>query len=127
MAPPSEDDKPTAAPRLRFPKFKHQHWRDVQLEDVTVECTTRNEGKLPQESIMGVTKAEGIIPMQERLIGKETSRYKVVRKNWFAYNPMRLNIGSIARWQGDDEILVSPDYVVFRCSEESELALDPEY
>lgn len=76
---------------------------------------------------MGVTKAEGIIPMQERLIGEDISRYKVVRRNWFAYNPMRLNIGSIARWPNDSDILVSPDYVVFRCLEEPGSAIDPEY
>ena len=28
---------------------------------------------------------------------------------------MRLNIGSIARWQGEEAVLVSPDYVVFAC------------
>ena len=41
---------------------------------------------------------------------------------------MRLNIGSIARWQGDSIVLVSPDYVVFRCLDQSTpAALDPEY
>ena len=38
---------------------------------------------------------------------------------------MRLNIGSIARWHGDNDILVSPDYVVFRCTEAPESSLDP--
>lgn len=76
---------------------------------------------------MGVTRTEGIIPMERRLIGTDISRYKVVRKNWFAYNPMRLNIGSIARWGNDGDILVSPDYVVFRCLENSTSAIDPEF
>jgi type I restriction enzyme S subunit len=77
---------------------------------------------------MGVRKEGGIVPMEERLVAGDISRYKVVRSNWFAYNPMRLNIGSIARWQGGAEILVSPDYVVFRCSARAEpTALIPEY
>ncbi|MBK8118668.1 MAG: hypothetical protein IPK39_05155 [Sulfuritalea sp.] len=37
----------------------------------------------------------------------------MVRPQAFAYNPMRLNIGSIAISSFDDDILVSPDYVVF--------------
>jgi type I restriction enzyme S subunit len=71
---------------------------------------------------------EGIVPMEERLAASDISRYKIVRKNWFAYNPMRLNIGSIARWHGDSDILVSPDYVVFQCVEESDQsALSADY
>jgi len=77
---------------------------------------------------MGVSKLEGIIPIDGRLAASDISRYKIVRQDWFAYNPMRLNIGSIARWQGNIDILVSPDYVVFRCLEESgEIALSTDY
>ncbi len=64
---------------------------------------------------MGVRKDEGIVPMEERLVAANTSRYKIVKNDWFAYNPMRLNIGSIARWRDEEDVLVSPDYVVFRC------------
>lgn len=53
--------------------------------------------------------------MVERIIASDIARYKMAQKDWFAYNPMRLNIGSIARWRGEADILVSPDYVVFRC------------
>jgi type I restriction enzyme, S subunit len=113
-----KDQPKTLTPKLRFPEFVGQAVRDVQLKDVTAESTTRNGERLPATSVMGVTKAEGIIPMEERLIAAEIARYKLVRKDWFAYNPMRLNIGSIARWQGERDILVSPDYVVFRCLDE---------
>lgn len=77
---------------------------------------------------MGVRKGEGIVPMEERLVASDISRYKIVRKNWFAYNPMRLNIGSIARWHGGRDCLVSPDYVVFHCLDESnEVTLSADY
>lgn len=76
---------------------------------------------------MGVSKVEGIVPMEERIVAADTARYKFVRKDWFAYNPMRLNIGSIARWQGDDDILVSPDYVVFKCRTNGPHRLDAAY
>ena len=115
-------------PRLRFPEFIGQELNDVRLGEVTDESTARNGSRLSLASVMGVKKKDGIVPMEERLVATDISRYKLVRNNWFAYNPMRLNIGSIARWQGDSVVLVSPDYVVFRCLEQSTpAALYPEY
>lgn len=116
-----------AVPRLRFPEFVGKPFREVQLKDVTSESITRNVDRLSTKSVMGVTKAEGIVPMEERLIAPDIARYKVVQKDWFAYNPMRLNIGSIARWQGDSDILVSPDYIVFQCSKGLDSEIAPAY
>ncbi len=65
--------------------------------------------------------------MEKRLVANNISRYKVVKKDWFAYNPMRLNIGSISRWSGYEPVLVSPDYIVFRCSNDSDQKIDPNY
>ena len=115
-------------PKLRFPEFIGQELNDVRLGALTDESTARNGSRLSPASVMGVRKEDGIVPMEERLVATDISRYKIVRNNWFAYNPMRLNIGSIARWQGDSVILVSPDYVVFRCLEQSTpAALCPDY
>ena len=65
-----------------------------------------------------------MIPMRERVQGASNHRCKVVRQNYFAYNPMRLNIGSLARWDGEEPAMVSGDYVVFKCEEER---LDPRF
>ena len=102
--------------KRRF-KGSNDEWHTVHLNDVTEESDERNRGRFGIESVMAVTKAAGIIPMRERTIAADIDRYSVVQKDCFAYNPMRLNIGSIARWTGEDDILVSPDYVVFRCKE----------
>ena len=112
----------------RFRNFGDE-WLSVRLSDVTEECNERNRGRMGLESVMAVTKADGIVPMRERTIGASIDRYLVVQKNCFAYNPMRINIGSIARSQGDKDVLVSPDYVVFRCKEESKdvPGLDPDF
>lgn len=115
-------------PKLRLPEFADRHLHSTSLGKVTEESTARNTGKLAANLIMGVSKEDGIVPMQSHLIAENISRYKVVRKDWFAYNPMRLNIGSIARWHGENARLVSPDYVVFRCSErQDEPSLLPDY
>ncbi len=122
-----KDNTRSLTPKLRFPEFNGQTVREVQLKDVTAESATRNGEMLSTTSVMGVKKVEGIVPMEERLIASDIARYKLVQKDWFAYNPMRLNIGSIARWQGESDILVSPDYVVFKCVDEAGLGIDPAY
>jgi type I restriction enzyme S subunit len=107
----------------RFHEFRDLPWRDCRLRDVATECNEPGRGTLGRDRIMGVTKSRGIVPMEDRLIGS-VDRYQVVRMGWFAYNPMRLNIGSIARWSDAEPVLVSPDYVVFRCLDHE---LDPGY
>jgi type I restriction enzyme S subunit len=62
---------------------------------------------------MGVNKLHGMIPMKDHVRAADLSRYKIVRPGAFAYNPMRLNIGSIAQNDRGRDVLVSPDYVAF--------------
>lgn len=114
-------------PKLRFPEYRGATLRSVLLGDVTEECRRRNGNKHSAASVMGVTKADGIVPMESRLIASDLARYKLVETDCFAYNPMRLNIGSIARWMGQREILVSPDYIVFKCITNNEPRCDPGY
>ena len=119
--------KKAVVPKLRFPEFAREALSEVRLSDVTAESSIRNGDGIPAGRVMGVSKVLGIVPMEERIVASDIARYKLVRKDWFAYNPMRLNIGSIARWHGDDDILVSPDYVVFRCSDDSNSGIEPSY
>jgi type I restriction enzyme S subunit len=123
----NEAARSTMLPTLRFTEFRGEALRRVQLGDVTEEGRRRNGKKHSAASVMGVTKADGIVPMEARLVSADIERYKLVERDWFAYNPMRLNIGSIARWKGDSEIVVSPDYVVFKCIAGNELGMLPDY
>lgn len=89
----------------------------IKLRDVTQELTGRNGASLGREAIMAVTKQVGMRPMREETIATNIERYKMVPPNAFAYNPMRLNIGSIAISKFEHNVLVSPDYVVFQCDD----------
>jgi len=89
-------------------------WSKVQLSDVAEECSERNRELLDRTRLYAVTKANGMVPMRENVQGKTINRCLLVEQDWFAYNPMRINIGSIARWEGESPVMVSPDYVVFR-------------
>lgn len=109
--------------RVKLPGFRGK-WPARELGDVAENCGATNRGKHGWDRLYGVTKADGMTPMREHVRGISTERCKLVKSGWFAYNPMRLNIGSLARWQGDDEVMVSGDYVVFRCLDGQ---LDPRY
>jgi type I restriction enzyme, S subunit len=52
------------------------------------------------------------------------SRYLRVDHGWFAYNPMRINVGSIGWAEHPEQTgIISPDYVVFSCSDRIEARL----
>src|SRR5262245_52583493 len=65
-----------------------------------------------------------MVPMRKRIRGDSAHACKVVKKGWFIYDPMRLNAGLIAKWNGAGAALASPDYTVFKCDESR---LDPEF
>ncbi|MCC6353120.1 MAG: restriction endonuclease subunit S [Verrucomicrobiae bacterium] len=90
-------------------------WSQPYLGDLAEDVARRNNGKLGKDRLYAVTKAEGLVPMRAHVMGESVERCKVVERDWFAYNPMRINVGSLALWEGPDEVMVSGDYVVFRC------------
>lgn len=109
--------------RKRLPGFTGK-WPTTHLGTLAENVSVRNNGKLGWDRLYAVTKANGMIPMREQVMGISTNNCKLVRRDDFAYNPMRLNIGSLARWQDDEDVMVSGDYIVFRCNEGE---LDPRY
>ncbi len=100
--------------KKRFAGFKGK-WKKVALGDVAKNVADQNKGRMGTTSLYGVTKADSVVPMRDHVKGESFDRCKRVETDWFAYNPMRINIGSIARWQGAETVMVSGDYVVFRC------------
>jgi type I restriction enzyme S subunit len=100
--------------KRRFPGFS-EPWREVHLREVTTESLARNNGQLGRDAVRAVTNSAGMIPMREQTIADVLDRYMVVKRRAFAYNPMRINVGSLCMWSGEEPCLVSPDYVVFNC------------
>lgn len=101
------------------------NWQHSRLGEFTRELIARNTGeRLGRDAVMGVTKANGIVPMREQTIGDDLSRYKILPPRAFAYNPMRINVGSIAMSRLPSDVLVSPDYVLFSCIDGK---LSPDY
>lgn len=94
------------------------------LDSHTYESDERiGEDYSPEMPLLGVSAEEGITN-PKTTIGKSPERYKVLRTHCLAYNPMRINIGSIGVVRDDTQQgITSPDYVVFYCGPD----LLPEY
>ena len=91
-------------------------WASRRLAEITRELTQRNrEQTIGRDYVMGVTNSRGIVPMREQTIAADISRYLILPPRAFAYNPMRINVGSIAMSRFEHDVLVSPDYVLFEC------------
>lgn len=73
------------------------------------------------ERVLSVTNSRGFVLPEEqfarRVASSDLSNYKVVRRGQYAYNPSRINVGSIARLDEWDNGVLSPMYVVFEIDE----------
>ena len=71
--------------------------------------------------VYSVTNSQGFIPSEEyfskEVYSKELRTYQVVKRNMIAYNPSRINVGSVALQNKESEVIVSPLYVVFSVDE----------
>jgi len=96
-----------------------KQWPMVKLGEVLIERKERvgsfDAGDL---TLLGVSNQDGIHSSGMPRI-TDMSRYLRVESDWFAYNPMRINVGSIGWAQMTEQTgVISPDYVVFSCSEQ---------
>ena len=64
---------------------------------------------------MGIVKAEEF--RDNTIHSEDTANYTIIRPGMIAYNPSRLNIGSIGLLKNEEPGLVSPMYVVFEIDE----------
>jgi len=89
-----------------------------RLGNYISECNRRNNGC---NRVLSVTNTRGFILQEEQfdkiVASNDTSNYKVVRRGEFAYNPSRVNVGSLAMLSDYDEGILSPMYIVFKANE----------
>ena len=75
--------------------------------------------------VYSVTNTQGFCKdyFGKEVASKDKTTYKVVPRGFFAYNPSRINVGSVDYQRYEDRVIVSPLYSVFSVSEE----LDKQY
>ena len=96
----------------------HKNNEYVILGDVITQVNNRNEQNIDFE-VLSVSNKYGFIPQSEQFDDHEVasankSNYKIVKQNDFAYNPARINVGSIAMLRNNQVGIVSPMYICFR-------------
>ncbi len=94
-----------------------EKWEEKRLGDFIKQKVINNKDKL-SNLVLSVNNKKGFIAQDEQFNGYEIasqdlSKYKIVKKNDYAYNPSRINVGSIARLQNFNIGIVSPMYIVF--------------
>ena len=82
------------------------------------EYSVRN--KLDEEiPVYSVTNEQGFCTgyFSKDVASKDRTTYKIVPNGYFAYNPSRINVGSVDWQHSEERVIVSPLYVVFGVNE----------
>ena len=102
-------------------------WKSIKLKEIIQEVKDKNKDQKITR-VLSVTNKLGFVEQNQYFEGtvhsENTSNYKIVKKNQFAYNPSRINVGSIALLKKYEDGVISPMYVIFKVDEEK---IIPEY
>ena len=103
--------------------FYTSSWEQRKFSDITFPAGEKNRDNLPLESY-SITNEHGFVPQDEKFENGGTMReadkrmYYIVSPNSFAYNPARINVGSIGYQNIGKNVIVSSLYEVFKTSED---------
>lgn len=104
-------------PEIRFPEFTDE-WEERKLRDLLNKNSEKNKN-LSVINVESISNKTGFTKQTDQfedysVASADLSNYYVIREKQFAYNPSRINVGSIAYKDLGDEIsVVSPLYVSF--------------
>lgn len=103
-------------PEIRLDGFDGE-WEIKKFKSISTKRGKSNS-KGYDYPAYSVSNQSGLIPQSEQFDGSrlenlEKTSYKIVEPNEFAYNPARINVGSIAFNDLDETVIVSSLYVIF--------------
>ena len=101
-----------------------EEWEDTPFATLFTSTSDYTDD-LEKYPLYSLTIEDGVTPKTERyershLVKKEDS-YKIVRPNDYAYNPMNLRFGAVARHKGNISVAVSGYYDIFTTVYKSDL------
>ena len=108
-------------PEIRFSGFTGA-WEQRKFSDFTFAAGERNKDDLDLEPF-AITNNQGFIAQSEAhddfgyMKDVDRKMYIVVKPNSFAYNPARINVGSLGYYEGAENVIVSSLYEVFQTAE----------
>lgn len=109
-------------PKIRFKGFTDD-WEQCKFSEITYPSGEKNQDNLPYESY-SITNESGFVPQDEKFENGGTMRdadkrmYYIVSPQSFAYNPARINVGSIGYQNTSKNVIVSSLYEIFKTTEE---------
>ena len=98
-------------------------WEQRKFSDITFPSGEKNRDNLPYESY-SITNESGFVPQDEKFENGGTMRdadkrmYYIVSPQSFAYNPARINVGSIGYQNTPKNVIVSSLYEVFKTTDD---------
>ena len=110
-------------PELRFLEFdRASEWQLQPLRKVLIKNSKKNKS-LKHNLVQSVSNKHGFINQEDyfdnrRVASKDTSNYYVIKKGYFAYNPSRIDVGSLAYQHENITSIISPLYVSFQANYE---------
>ncbi len=93
-----------------------------------IQLVNSRNKNLEVTNLQGININKSFMPSVANINGVDLSKYKIVSKGQFAFNPMHVGrdeVLPISRLDSDIPVIVSPAYVVFKIKDVSELL--PEY
>lgn len=89
------------------------------MKEIITKNTIKNKEnkKLP---IYSISNSRGFIPQEEQfddrtVASTNLSNYTIIENGMFAYNPSRIDVGSIAYFEDHNKVIISPLYISFSC------------
>ena len=96
-------------------------WKKLRIHDIAKEIVLKNRGG-KDLTVLSCTKYDGLVPSLEyfgrQVFGSDTSTYKIVPLDHFAYATNHIEEGSIGYQSRFEEALISPMYTVFKTNSE---------
>ena len=105
-------------PKIRFKGYT-EDWEQRKFSEFVKNVAKKNKDNLDLEPY-AVTNDRGFIAQKDAHDDfgymKDTDRraYNIVPPNSFAYNPARINVGSLGYYKGSENVIVSSLYEVFQ-------------
>lgn len=119
----NNNNRNSSVPRLRFPEFNGE-WVEKKFKDITFPAGEKNKKNLTYERY-SISNEFGFYPQNEQFEGGggylkdiDCSRHIIVSPHSFAYNPARINVGSIGYQDLGKNVIVSPLYEVFQTTDD---------
>jgi type I restriction enzyme S subunit len=115
-------DKKNNKPQIRFIGFTDP-WEQRKFSEITYLSGEKNKNNYSYQSF-SISNEKGFVPQNEQFENGGTMEtadkrlYLIVQPNSFAYNPARINVGSIGYYNFKEKVIVSSLYEVFQTTKD---------